>query len=230
MRNGARMMKKILSICGIGLFVISILGACSLFGGNKEPLNGLMLLGEEQVLKKIETEHKKEIKSATFYKIKQTEYDGEQAFIMDKETAKKVMDCGILRKRDNNDDMISSAPLFSLPTSGKGEGILFANKDKKDVKTVVLNGTKVNVKYDSDTWFGHMRGQFDKIIVIVDKATFQKIPSPESDMSIVELNKTYGENKPSISNNVEEAQNANELKKLVKNMESKVVPISIIKK
>ncbi|MGQ4671903.1 hypothetical protein ACUIJ5_27860 (plasmid) [Bacillus toyonensis] len=59
MRNGAKMMKKILSICGMGLLVISILGACSLFGGNKEPLNGFMLLGEEQALKKIEVEHKK---------------------------------------------------------------------------------------------------------------------------------------------------------------------------
>ncbi|PGB52989.1 lipoprotein BA_5634 family protein [Bacillus anthracis] len=225
-------MKKILSICGIGLFVISILGACSLFGGNKEPLNGLMLLGEEQTLKKIETEHKKEIKSAAFYKIKQVEYDGEQAFIMDKETAKKVMDRGILRKRDNSNDMISSAPLFSLPASGKDEGILFANKDKKDVKTVVLNGTKVNVKYDSDTWFGHMRGKFDKIIVIVDNSAFQKIPATEIDMSIVELNKTYGENKLSSSDDVEEAQNANEFKKLVKNMVSDVklsMPISIIK-
>ncbi|MCD2338383.1 lipoprotein BA_5634 family protein [Bacillus cereus] len=225
-------MKKILSICGIGLFVISILGACSLFGGNKEPLNGLMLLGEEQTLKKIETEHKKEIKSAAFYKIKQVEYDGEQAFIMDKETAKKVMDRGILRKRDNSNDMISSAPLFSLPASGKDEGILFANKDKKDVKIVVLNGTKVNVKYDSDTWFGHMRGKFDKIIVIVDNSAFQKIPATEIDMSIVELNKTYGENKPSSSDDVEEAQNANELNKLVKNIENDVeflMPISIMK-
>jgi hypothetical protein len=214
--------------------VISILGACSLFGGNKEPLNGLMLLGEEQTLKKIETEHKKEIKSAAFYKIKQVEYDGEQAFIMDKETAKKkkVMDRGILRKRDNSNDMISSAPLFSLPASGKDEGILFANKDKKDVKTVVLNGTKVNVKYDSDTWFGHMRGKFDKIIVIVDNSAFQKIPATEIDMSIVELNKTYGENKPSSSDDVEEAQDANEFEKLVKNMVSDVklsMPISIIK-
>lgn len=225
-------MKKILSIFGIGLFVISILGACSLFGGNKEPLNGLMLLGEEQILKKIETGNKKEIKSAAFYKIKQVEYDGEQAFIMDKETAKKVMDRGILRKRDNSNDMISSAPLFSLPASEKEEGILFANKDKKDVKTVILNGTKVNVKYDSDTWFGHMRGPFDKIIVIVDNAAFQRIPATEIDMSIVELNKTYGENKPSSSDDVEEAQNANEFKKLVKDMESDVkllMPISIIK-
>ncbi|MBW3496542.1 lipoprotein BA_5634 family protein [Bacillus sp. FDAARGOS_1420] len=195
-------------------------------------MNGLMLLGEEQTLKKIETEYKKEVKSTAFYKIKQVEYDGEQAFIMDKETAKKVMNSGILRKRDNSDDMISSAPLFSLPASGKEEGILFANKDKKDVKTVVLNGTKVNVKYDSDTWFGHMRGEFDKIIVIVDNTAFQKIPATEIDMSIVELNKTYGENKPFGSDDVEEAQNANEFEKLVKNMVSDVklsMPISIIK-
>jgi len=227
------MMKKLLSICGIGLFMISMLGACSLFGSNKEPLNGLMLLGEEQTLKKIETEHKKEISSAAFYKVKQVEYDGEQAFIMDKETAKNVMDRGILRKRDNSNDTISSAPLFSLPASKKEEGILFANKDRNDVKTVILNGTKVNVKYDSDTWFGHVRDKFNKIIVIVDNSTFQKIPAAGIDMSIVELNKTYGENKPSSSDNVEGIQSANEFEKLVKNMESDVkllVPISFIKK
>ncbi|MGQ4671882.1 lipoprotein BA_5634 family protein (plasmid) [Bacillus toyonensis] len=88
-------MKKILSICGIGLFVISILGACSLFGGNKAPLNGLMLLGEEQALKKIETEHKKEIKSATFYKVKQEVNGGKKMLIMNEKNGK-----GHCEKRD----------------------------------------------------------------------------------------------------------------------------------
>jgi len=226
------MMKKILSIYGIGLLVISIFGACSLFGGNEEPRNGLMLLGEQQTLKKIETEHKKEIKSTAFYKIKQAEYDGGQAVIMDKETAKKMMDRGILRKRDNDDDMISSAPLFSLPTSGKDEGILFANKDKKDVKNVDLNGTKVNVKYDSDTWFGHGRDKFGKIIVIVDKDTFQKIPSAEIDMSIMELNKTYGKLGGHRTDDIEAVQALKEFEKLTKSIQGDVksaFSISIMK-
>ncbi|HHK5542538.1 MULTISPECIES: lipoprotein BA_5634 family protein [Bacillus cereus group] len=233
-------MNKILSICGIGMLVISMLGACSLFGGKKEPetLNGLILLGEQQALKKIEGEHKKDIKSATLYKAKQVESEGKQVFVMDKETAKRVMDRDILRKRDNNDGIMSSAPLRSFPASGKDESILFANKKNKDIKTLVLNGTKVHVNYDSDTWLGgwRQRSKFDEMIVIVPSSTFAKISVPEISMAIVELNKTSRDNKRPVDQDTEEKQTKSEFEfekvvtELTKDLNTQdVLRVSIIK-
>ncbi|MBW3496597.1 lipoprotein BA_5634 family protein [Bacillus sp. FDAARGOS_1420] len=227
-------MKKILSICGMGLLVISILGACSLFGGNKEPRNGLMLLGEQQALKKIETEHKKEIKSATFYKVKQEENNGKKMFIMNEKTAAGIVKRGILREKDNDDNMRNSTPISSLPKIKDKEALVFADPKHKDIKNVEVNGIKMQAKYENNSGFGFPRWdqQKEELLLVVDNATFQKIPSPEIDMSIVELNKTYGENKASSIDDIEAVQAQNEWEKLTKSIQDdvkSVIDISIMK-
>ncbi|MCD2334461.1 lipoprotein BA_5634 family protein [Bacillus cereus] len=225
-------MKKILSICGIGLFVISILGACSLFGGNKAPLNGLMLLGEEQALKKIETEHKKEIKSTTFYKVKQVENDGRKMLIMNEKTAKDIVKRGILREKDNDDFISSSTSISSLPKIKNKEALVFADPKHKDIKNIEINGSEIRTKYESNSDFGFPRGDKEGLLLAVDNDTFQKIPLPEVDMSIVELNKTYGERKSVDPNDIEAVQASNELAKLTKPIRGNVkrlFTISIMK-
>ncbi|MRC19806.1 hypothetical protein GH866_30225 [Bacillus thuringiensis] len=223
-------MKKILSICGIGLFVISILGACSLFGGNKEPLNGLMLLGEEQTLKKIETEHKKEIKSAAFYKVKQEENNGKKMLIMNEKTAKEIVKRGILREKDDDDNMRHSTPISSLPRIKDKEAMIFADPKHKDIKNVEVNEIKIQAKYESNSGFSFPRWSQDKeeLLLIVDNDTFHKIASPEIDMSIVELNKSYGENSAVDNTDAEAVQNKNEFKKLRESIQGDVKSVSAI--
>ncbi|MBW3496730.1 lipoprotein BA_5634 family protein [Bacillus sp. FDAARGOS_1420] len=224
-------MKKILSICGMGLLVISILGACSLFGGNKAPLNGLMLLGEEQTLKKIETEHKKEIKSAAFYKVKQEENNGMKMFIMNEKTAKEIVKRGILREKDDDGYMSTSTPLSSLPKIKDKEALVFADPKHKDIKKVEMSGTEIQTKYKSNSDFGFPKDK-EELLLVVDNAMFQKIPSPEIDMSIIELNKTYGEDKAITADDIEAVQAQNELKKLTKSIQDDVkdvIWISIMK-
>ena len=232
MRNGARMMKKILSICGIGVLVISILGAYWLFGGSKEPLNGLMVLGEEQALKKIEMEHKKEIKSATFYKVKQEDNGGKKMLIMSEKTAEEIVKRGILREKDNNDFMRSSTPISSLSRIKDKGALVFADPKHKSIKNVEMNGTKIQTKYESNSYFGFPRGDAEKLLLVVNNDTFQKIPSPEVDMSILELNKTYGENKVVDPNDIEAVQAKNEFDKLTTSIRGdvkSVIDISIMK-
>ncbi|HDR7951287.1 TPA: hypothetical protein QCY38_005073 [Bacillus toyonensis] len=221
-------MKKILSICGIGLFVISILGACSLFGGNKAPLNGLMLLGEEQALKKIETEHKKEIKSATFYKVKQEVNGGKKMLIMNEKTAKDIVKRGILREKDNDGFISSSTPISSLPKIKDKEALVFADPKHTSMKNVEMNGTKIQTKYESNSDFWFPRGDKEELLLVVDNDTFQKISLPEVDMSIVELNKTYGENKAVDSSDIEVVQASNEFDKLTKSIRGDVKKLFII--
>ncbi|WP_410993495.1 lipoprotein BA_5634 family protein [Bacillus cereus] len=224
-------MKKILSIFGIGLFVISILGACSLFGGSKEPLNGLMVLGEHQALKKIETEHKKEIKSAAFYKVKQEENNGKEMFIMNEKTAEEIVKRGILREKDDDGWTRTSTPLSSLPKIKGEEALVLADPKHKDIKKVEFGGIEINTKYESNTYFGFPRDK-EVLLLVVDSDTFQKISLPEIDMSIVELNKTYGENKTIDPKDIEAVQTKNELDKLKKSIQDdvkSVIDISIIK-
>ncbi|WP_180250255.1 lipoprotein BA_5634 family protein [Bacillus toyonensis] len=227
-------MKKILSICGIGVLVISMLGACSLFGGNKEPRNGLMLLGEQQALKKIETEHKKEIKSATFYKVKQEENSGKNLFIMNEKTAEEIVKRGILREKDDDGYISTSTPLSSLPKIKDKEALVFADPKHTSIKNVEVNGIKIQAKYESNSGFGFPRWdqQKEELLLVVDNDIFQKIPSPEMSMSIIELNKTYGENKAVNSSDIEAVQAQNEFEKLQKSMQGDVkraLSISIMK-
>lgn len=224
------MMKKILSICGIGMFVISILGACSLFGGNKQPNNGLLLLGEEQALKAVENKHKKEIESATFYKAKQAESDGKQVFILDEQTAQKIVKNGILREKVDDGYMNTSTPVSALPKIKNKEAIVFAGPKHKNLKIVEINGTKIQTKYESNSYFWFPRKE--ELLLVVDNATFQKIPSPEIDMGIIKLNKTYGENKAFSDRDIEEKQAQNEFRKLINSIKGdvkRVTPISIVK-
>lgn len=75
-------MKKVMKVCMAGVVSISMLGACS-FGKKEEPRNAALLIGEEQSLKEIVSQHKSEIKTNTLYKVKKAETGGKQLLIMD---------------------------------------------------------------------------------------------------------------------------------------------------
>ncbi|HDX9707609.1 TPA: hypothetical protein ROY17_005361 [Bacillus thuringiensis] len=219
-------MKKLLYICGIGIFVISVLGECLLFGGKKEgsaTLNGVMLVGEHQALKTIKDKFKNEIKSATLYKIKQTESEGKHVFVMDEKTAQKVVKTGIIAESDSNDDKFGSEPIFSLPKITDNEALLLAHPKNKNIKNVELSGMKIKTKYKNNAWLGggdFRNKKLDELLLIVDNDTFEKLPTSESYLNIVELNKTYKFNK--YERNNAEKQSNNEYFKFIKNIQTNI--------
>lgn len=222
------MMKKILSIFGMGLILISILCACSLFRGNKEPTNGLMLLGEQKALKKIEAEHNKKIKSATFYKVKQEENNGQRMLVMNEKTVEEIVKSGILRGKDDDEFMSNSTPISSLPKIKDKGALVFADPKHKSIKSVKMNGTKIHAKYESNSDFEFPRGDKAELLLVVDNSTIHiSIPSLEIDMCIVELNKTYGENKTINANDIA-VQARNELDKLTKSIRGDVKELCVI--
>ncbi|WP_439020536.1 lipoprotein BA_5634 family protein [Bacillus thuringiensis] len=226
-------MKKVMKVCMAGIVSISILGACS-FGKTEEPRNGAVIIGEEQRLKEIVNQHKSEIKSTDLYKVKRAESDGKQVLIMDQKTAEDVVKKGILRESDNDNDTNSSDPITSLPNIPKGKAVMFTNQKNKDIKQITVNDMKINAQYESNIWLGHERtSSYEDIILIVDSATFKKVPVTETHMEILQFNKVYGEDKPFNRDDAEAMQKETEWTKLTKDMENRVNvfdTVSIIKK
>ncbi|NIL29102.1 lipoprotein BA_5634 family protein [Bacillus thuringiensis] len=226
-------MKKVMKLCTVGIVSLSMLGACS-FGEKEEPRNGALLIGEEQPLKEIVNQHKSEIKSNDLYKVKRTESNGKQILIMNQKTAEDVVKNGILRESDNDKDINSSDPISSLPNIPKGKALMFTNPKNKDINEITLNGKKINVRYESNTWLGHERtSNYEDIILILDNATYEEVPVSEKYMETLQFKKSYGEDKPYNSDDVKAVQAQTEWTKLTKDMKNKVESfdtVSIIKK
>ncbi|UYO22521.1 lipoprotein BA_5634 family protein [Bacillus sp. 41-22] len=226
-------MKKVMKVCMAGVVSISMLGACS-FGKKEEPRNAALLIGEEQSLKEIVSQHKSEIKTNTLYKVKKAETGGKQLLIMERKTAEKMVEIGVLRESDNDNEVWSSDPIKSLPSAPKGIAVLLASKKNKKIKELTINEKKIEVQYASDTWFGHYRNSdYEELIVIVDNTTFNQIPVNETSMEILHFNKSYGEDRPYNTDDVTAVQAETEWKKLTKTMGSQVDvldAVSIIKK
>lgn len=226
-------MKKIMKLCVVGVVSISLLGACS-FGKKEEPRNGALLIGEEQSLKEIVNQHKSEIKSNDLYKVKKTESDGNQVLIMNQKTAGEIVKKGVLRESDNDRDLNSSDPIYSLPTIPKGKAVMFTRKKNKDIKGIKVNDKKIDVQYDKDVWIGHERtSDYEEVILIVDNATYKELSTTEKNMGILQFNKSYGEDKPFNTDDAEAMQKETEWGKLTKDMNERVDlmdTLSIIKK
>ncbi|MEC2260604.1 lipoprotein BA_5634 family protein, partial [Bacillus cereus] len=215
-------MKKVINLCMVGIVSISVLGACS-FGKKEEPRNGALLIGEEQPLKEIVAQNKSEIKSNDLYKVKRVESDGKQVLIMNQKTAESVVKKGILRESDNDTDTNSSDPIDSLPTIPKGKAVMFTRKKNKDIKEIKVNDKKIDVQYDKDVWIGHERTPaYEEVILIVDNSTYNELSTTETNMEILQFNKSYGEDKPFNQDDAEAMQKETEFNKLTKDMKEKV--------
>lgn len=221
-------MRKVLKVCMAGIVSASMLGACS-FGKKEEPRNGALLIGEEQPLKEIANQHKNEIKSNDLFKVKRTETDGKQVLIMNQKTAENVVEKGILRESDNARDLNSSNPITSLPTVPKGKAVMFTNPQNKTINKITVNNKKINVQYESNTWFGHERtSKYEDIILILDNTTFEEVPATETFMEILHFNKSYGEDKVYSGGDVKAVQAWNEWEKLTKGMVKQVNTFDIV--
>lgn len=205
-------MRKIINICAI----VAISFGLYLAFTYKEPRNGFLVVGEKQSIQHIKNEHQNEIKSVDVYRVKTTKSNDKSVFIMDQKTAENVIKKGILRQTDNDRGVATSNPISSLPTMKNGEGIVFANNQNENIKKLVIGDHEIQVRYGSNTWFGHERNaDFEDIILIVDDATFIQISVKEIYMGIIELNKVYGNNHGVVDmNNAQSVQIEQEFTKL----------------
>ncbi len=191
-----------------------MLGACSLFGTKDSPANGISIeVGaiNEQTRSSIIESYKDITSSQDLYQLKEGTIDNNKLDIklptnfgdsmdaatsnllfISRITAEKMNKKGLIRERDNNEGLLSSDPLDSLPKIGKNEAIIFANKEYKDLKELTFDKKKMNVQYKGDVWLSPYRGGSNEILLIVDDTLFKEINGKEKTRQILSFNKSFG--------------------------------------
>ncbi|QFY03640.1 hypothetical protein GE376_31250 (plasmid) [Bacillus cereus] len=207
-------MKKRLGLLIVAGISITMLGACSLFGTKDSPANGLSIEGEqlnEQTKNSIIDLYKDITISQDQFKIKEGSIDNNKLDIklptnfggsmdtatsnllfISRTTAEKMNKKGLIRERDNNEGLLSSDSLDSLPKIEKDETIIFANKEYKDLKELTFDKKKINVQYKGDAWLSPYRGGSNEILLIVDDTLFKEIDGKEKTRQILSFNKSFG--------------------------------------
>lgn len=207
-------MKKRLGLLIVAGISITMLGACSLFGTKDSPANGLSIEVEqlnEQTRNSITDLYKDITISQDQFKIKEGSIDNNKLNIklptrfgdagadtpsnllfISRTTAEKMVKKGLILERDNNQGDISSDPVESLPKSKKGETILFANKEYKDLKEITYDGKKMRTQYEGDVWLAPYRGGSNVILLIVDDTLFKEINGKEKTRQFLSFNKSLG--------------------------------------
>lgn len=191
-----------------------MLGACSLFGTKDSPANGISIeVGtiNEQTRNSIIDSYKDITTSQDLYQLNEGTIDNNKLDIklptkfgdamdtatsnllfISRTTAEKMNKKGLIRERDNNEGLLSSVPLDSLPKIEKDETIIFANKEYKDLKELTFDEKKMNVQYKGDVWLSPYRGGSKEILLIVDDTLFKEINGKEKTRQILSFNKSFG--------------------------------------
>ncbi|MED0952836.1 lipoprotein BA_5634 family protein [Bacillus mobilis] len=207
-------MKKRIGLLIVAGISITMLGACSLFGTKDSPANGISIeVGaiNEQTRSSIIDSYKDITSSQDLYQIKEGTIDNNKLDIklptnvgnsmdtatsnllfISRTTAEKMNKKGLIRKRDNNEGLLSSDPFDSLPKIWENETIIFANKEFKDLKELTFDNKKMNVQYKGDVWLSPYRGGSNEILLIVDDTLFKEINGKEKTRQILSFNKSFG--------------------------------------
>ncbi|MCU5528126.1 lipoprotein BA_5634 family protein [Bacillus cereus] len=207
-------MKKRIGLLIVAGISITMLGACSLFGTKDSPANGISIeVGaiNEQTRSSIIDSYKDITSSQDLYQLKEGTIDNNKLDIklptnfgdsmdtatskllfISRTTAEKMNKKGFIRERDNNEGLLSSDPLDSLPKIGKNETVIFANKEYKDLKELTFDNKKMNVQYKGDVWLSPYRGGPNVILLIVDDTLFKEINGKEKTRQILSFNKPFG--------------------------------------
>ncbi|EJR32137.1 lipoprotein BA_5634 family protein [Bacillus mycoides] len=207
-------MKKRIGLLIVASISITMLGACSLFGTKDSPANGISIeVGtiNEQTRNSIIDSYKDITTSQDLYQLKEGTIDNNKIDIklptkfgdsmdtatsnllfISRTTAEKMNKKGLIRERDNNEGLLSSVPLDSLPKIEKDETIIFANKEYKDLKELTFDEKKMLVQYKGDVWLSPYRGGSKEILLIVDDTLFKEINGKEKTRQILSFNKSFG--------------------------------------
>ncbi|MED1436983.1 lipoprotein BA_5634 family protein [Bacillus mycoides] len=207
-------MKKRIGLLIVASISIIMLGACSLFGTKDSPANGISIeVGtiNEQTRNSIIDSYKDITTSQDLYQLNEGTIDNNKLDIklptkfgdsmdtatsnllfISRTTAEKMNKKGLIRERDNNEGLLSSVPLDSLPKIEKDETIIFVNKEYKDLKELTFDEKKMNVQYKGDVWLSPYRGGSKEILLIVDDTLFKEINGKEKTRQILSFNKSFG--------------------------------------
>lgn len=175
-------MKKTILVCASAILAGSLLTGCSLFG----KANGLILYGDEQQVSASVAQEKDKIVEESQYPIKIAKDGKEQVMILSEDTAQELVDKELLRKVVEG---IKTETVTSVPEGKKGEAVLFAKKQQKELE---LDGQALDVSYEGNLVIGDGRAYVDKFLV-VDQSNWESIEGEDKAMAVMKYKKNLSE-------------------------------------
>lgn len=174
-------MKKLLTVFLTASLTATVLSGCGLF----TKANGVILYGEEQqIIDSVEREKDKLVEEDQ-YKIKVVENDEKQIMILTEGTAQALAKKELIRKVIKKGDKEKTETFKSLLKVDKGEGVLFA---KQEVKELNVEGMNLNVEYEGNLIIGDGRAYVDMFLIVND-ADWASIKGTEKAMAVIEYDK-----------------------------------------
>ncbi|MFP3844956.1 lipoprotein BA_5634 family protein [Priestia filamentosa] len=175
-------MKRLLSICATVIVVGSLMSGCSATKDAFQKANGVILYGNQQQISDALNQDKKDIKEKDEYTIKVAEDGKQDMMILDKTTAKALVEKKLLKEvtKDNDTEAITSLPKVTKDTNA-----LFA---KQEVKEMNLAGQNSKIIYGGNKIIGDGRSYVDEFL-IVDDSQFTAIKGTEKKMAVIKYDK-----------------------------------------
>ncbi|MGG0301701.1 lipoprotein BA_5634 family protein [Bacillus albus] len=212
-------MKKILSIFILSILMLISLSACSK-NENRFPANGVLIIGDENNTLSIMNRYQEITKENEVFSVKTGTSGNGQILILNESTAQALIKEKVFRKRDNGS---TSRPIDTLPNFPKEGSLLFAQEEKKNMKSIELEGKDIAVKYGSDAWIGNTRKYPTQWYVIVAKdSVYKEMNANETKMHLLHLKKSLGDDKPKMSTDNTLINETVKVEKLVKDHKGEV--------
>ncbi|MDQ0417281.1 hypothetical protein J2Z48_001453 [Croceifilum oryzae] len=162
--------------------------------GPPQSVNGILVSGSKENIDAVKKLYKSETKQTADYQYKVVKVEEKQVdpnkgqpfyVVISKSTAKKFVEKGIMRKRQDPDSgMIVSDPLRELKELSSEDNLLF--KRVATDQNIKLNDQMVSVKHiKHQAWIGYS----PENVIILGDDLYNKVQAKEMDMSLVQFSK-----------------------------------------
>lgn len=171
-------MKKVLIVFTTVAIAGFLLSGCNEIKKMFENANGIIVYGDQKQIESVFEKEKKELQEKDAYSIKVAKVDEQKAIILDKPTAKALVEKELLRKIKANDE---TEALTKLPETAKDQNILFA---KDTIEDVMIEEQKIPFSYEGNVIIGEGR-VFGDMFLVVNNSTWSTIAGTEKTMGIM---------------------------------------------
>lgn len=199
-------MKKSLIVSVIGLISVLIISGCSfnqIIDKVSPQAEGVILYGDEDTVNNDIDDNREGLKSSATYAIKINQDDKNKIMIMNKKTAKALVNKGLLRKiNDDVENTAKTESIDALPKVTKDTSILFASKE---VDHLEVGEKQYDVSYEGNVIIGDGRSYVDSFMV-VDDAIWDTIDGEEKTVGVLHFDKEHNPKKKMIDFKAEKAQ------------------------
>ncbi|KEK22795.1 lipoprotein BA_5634 family protein [Bacillus gaemokensis] len=217
-------MKQLLIMLIITLLIFISLQGCSKSNQGTQPVNGIVIVGEEQYALPILERYQENVKTKDVFRVKTGMVDEKKVLILDESTANKLIAKKLIHKRKDVNGNMDSIPLVQLPEIPKGRSLLFTTEHESDITSINLNETEIPVTYDRNAWIGNVGDYEPGLHFIVSKnEVYQEIQVEETSLQFLYLKKSLGDKKPTMSTDNTVVNEYLKMKKRVKNFNDLIV-------